>query len=187
LVVLFGAVTLRIESLEYNDEDYSDSLLSRLRGNIFHVTSQQAFEQIKREGMVLHNKDGNLPNSYNNSFGSKHGWVCLFDFMDIDDGTVDITLRNFNLFSPQGCEVCAPDNSEYERNLVYLLIGRKFFCKLVPNHVGVEIWNKEGVPYTRIIERTECWYPDNLPIEYIDKALLVNIRGPVSPLGRGFI
>lgn len=56
LMILAGTDAMIVEEIEYSDEDHSEDLLRRLRDSVFHLTTKEAFERIRKDGFVFHNK-----------------------------------------------------------------------------------------------------------------------------------
>jgi len=159
-----------IHHLEYiNGEyrEYKEDLLKRLLDHVFHLTTKQAFEQIKFDGFVFHNqgKRFNLNTSSENSSGRKRACVCLFDLRNKNNEDIEFTLERYNFYGPEW--FCGDD-------LAYLILDSSCYDKIVSNEEVKKICiaTNESEHY---IPKTECWYPGNLPLACIREAFIVKI------------
>jgi hypothetical protein len=162
-----------IRHLEYINRAHKDDLLKQLIGQVFHLTTKQAFEQIKSEGFVFHNQSQrfNINTGSENSSGRKRGWVCLFDLRNKSGEDIGETLIRYNFLGPEWFRV---SNKEFsELNLTYLILDSSFYEKIVPNEEVKEWIKKKQSEF--YIPRTECWYPGDMPLACIHEAIVVKI------------
>jgi len=166
---------LEIEIIKYIDQDHHDELLERLLGTIFHVTSKENFEQIKKDKYIGHNRDKRykLNTSSEGSFGRKKGWVCLFDLREESKETIEETMFGYNFLGPNWFYTQNNSDSE-EANLVYLFFCLDEYQRLIPNVVGREELTKSRKGGL-IIPKTECWFPGDLSLKHIRHALFVKV------------
>ncbi len=138
-----------------------DQLLPILIGEVFHVTTPEAYQAIQRTGVVRHNRDGALPFASPQSatsWGRDQGYVCLFDLRALPDGELEWVLRKYFFLDP----------FDSEQGPVYLFLRPEAFVSLIP-------WT-EAPPARMVIPHAECWYPGDLSISSLREALAVSIR-----------
>ena len=165
---------METESIDFEDVEYKDQLLGRLRDKVFHVTTAKAFESIRKDRFIYGNQDAKYPlnESSLKSFGRCRGWVCLFDLRGKSDEEIDNVLSRFyNFLRPKWFVKLNKSEHYNESRLVYLCLSQAYYNELVPNR---EV-RKNDKP-SQFIHEIECWYPGNIPIEYIEKSLCVRIR-----------
>ncbi len=157
---------MNINKIEYIRQDYKDNLLGKLFGNIFHLTTNTAFEQIRKDGYVYHNRDGRLGinTCSEKSFGRNNGYVCLFDLRNENEITIEETLMRYDFLGPSWFTHYAREFMEL--NLVYLLLHSDEYDRLISNEIA-----KSG----QYVPKTECWYPGNMPLHCIREAFIVKI------------
>jgi hypothetical protein len=167
-----------IESFDYRDDNYKDDLLSRLRENVFHVTTIKAYESILKDGFIFANQEGQylINVGSQKSVGRYKGWVCLFDLRGKNDKEIDAALNCYYFLGPHWFEEYSPDYTELK--LAYLIISSSHYIHLIPNKVARTCWT-DGSGYTQYIPKVECWFPGNLPVDYIEKVLRVRIYASV--------
>jgi hypothetical protein len=81
-----------------HEDDLQEKLLPRLLGRVFHVTSIEGYEGIKRSEAILSNQEGKLAYVFPQSaisYGHKRGYVCLFDLRGKKAADLEIPLQNF--------------------------------------------------------------------------------------------
>jgi hypothetical protein len=165
---------IQIESLDYIDGDYEVELLRRLRENVFHVTTIEACGSILRDGFVFASKTGKYPinTGSQKSVGRYRGWVCLFDLRGKTEKEIDEALNCYYFLGPHWFEEYSPNYTELK--LAYLILSPSCYQHLIPNEIVRTCWN-DGSGYTQYIPRVECWFPGNLPIDYVERVLYVRI------------
>lgn len=162
---------MKVEEIEYLDRGYRTDLLGRLRGQVFHLTTVEALEAIRKTGAILHNRDGRFPINLasKHSFGREKGWVCLFDLRDPNEELLQNTLeKKYDFLGPSWFRNCTDDFVEWK--LAYLFLDRSAWAGLVENDAA-----KEEGPREHYLPEIEVWVPDKIPLEFIDKALHVKI------------
>lgn len=162
---------MRIEDIEYVDEDYADDLLGRLLGQVFHLTTRAAFELIKEAGEIRHNREESFPINVASeaSYGRKKGWVCLFSLRNKDKNTVQQALDKYYFLGPSWFCNRTPAFSEW--NLAYLFLDSAACSDLVQNESA-----QEEEPHGHYIPEAEVWFPGNIPLDLIEEVLQVRIR-----------
>jgi hypothetical protein len=168
---------LRTKQLQCNNNEAFENIVPHLRGKIFHITTEQAFKQIQRDGKIRNNKDGSLGFNSNSeaSFGRNRGWVCLFDFRD--EETIVPTLSYYAFHSPP---FKSSAHVSSDSRIVYIFLNQESYSHIIPNDVAWKIYQEEGGQYPHRVPKTECWYPGDIPLTCIDNALLVSVRKSVG-------
>lgn len=165
---------MKLEKIEYINTAHSDDLTARLKGNVFHLTPLTSFESISADKMICHNKDGKYPVYAGSAhgFGKNRGYVPFFNFKDVTDETISDTLNRYYFVDPTWFRKYYPDYSE--ANLAYLFLGAEGQKDLIPNSQAREECKSTG-QYEQYVPGTEFWYPGNVPLDLIEKVLLVKI------------
>jgi hypothetical protein len=151
--------------LHCGDDPARKQLLETLVGQVFHLTTERAYEAILREGKVGHNREGRYPlnGGSENSFGRLHGFVCLFDLRSPSPRRLALVRRLCDFLDPAW-------QAGGGRNPVYLLLGSETFPRLVPNEAAFHLCRLRGRP-RKYLPGAECWYPGDLPLGEIAGAL----------------
>lgn len=168
---------MNIKKIEYIRQNYKDNLLEKLFGNIFHLTTNTAFGQIRKDRYVYHNRDGRIGinTCSEKSFGRNNGYVCLFDLRNENESSIKETLMKYYFLAPSWFTHYDPEFMEL--NLVYLLLYTHEYDRLIPNEIA-----KKG----QYVPKTECWFPGNMPLQCIREAFLVRIIEE-PPKGNDFL
>ncbi len=161
---------MNIERIDYINQNFKDDLLKKLFGTVFHVTTKTAFEQIQKDGYVYHNRNGRfgLNTGSKKSFGLNNGWICLFDLRNENKTSIEETLEKYFFLRPSW--FIQPDFME--SNLVYLFLHPNEYYSLIPNEIA-----KSG----QYVPKTECWFPGDMPLTCVIKALHVRIIQDADP------
>jgi len=165
---------MEIERIEYINVDHSGDLTSRLKGNVFHLTSQSSFDCISADKQICHNRDGKYPiyAGSANGYGKNRGYVPFFNFKNTTDEIILDTRNRCYFVCPTWFRKFYPDYSE--SNLAYLFLGEQGQKELIPNSQAQEEFKQTGKS-EQYIPYTEFWYPNNVPLVLIEKVLLVKI------------
>lgn len=150
--------------------ELEDRLLPLLREHVFHVTSHDHFRLIKKSSFVKSNSDGTLGNTYPQSARSlarEKGYVSLCDLRNRSDEVIARGLSCFYFLAP-------PPLGD---DLVFLLLSPESYMRLLQ-------W--ETLPCTTDpvefrIPDIECWYPGDMPLYEINRALFVHVNRSVPP------
>jgi hypothetical protein len=180
---------MKIETLHCeNDRDerlwatYKDSLLASLKGTVFHITSQHAFNLIQTSEAIEHNKEGRfkLNTASEESFGRLNGWVCFFDLRNASSELItDILDDRYDFLRPPGdFSKNSPENRR-EWELAYLVLDSTFHKHLIPYETFDEHVKNTG-HYLQRIPYVETWIEDRVPITWIEKVILASIGGPMT-------
>ena len=165
---------MEVERLEYINTGHTDDLTARLKGNVFHLTSQSSFDCISAENRIYHNRDGKFPiyAGSANGFGKNRGYVPFFNFRNTTDEIILDTRNRYNFEGPTWFRKYHPDYSE--SSLAYLFLSEQGQKELIPNNQARVEFKKNGHA-EQYIPDTEFWYPGNVSLELIEKVLLVRI------------
>ena len=164
-------------------DSYEESLLAALKGSVFHLTSQHAFNLIRKTEAIEHNKDGRFPinTASEKSFGRQKGWVCFFDLRNATLETVKDTYENrYNFLRPPGDFRRKLRENSAEYSLAYLILGSKHYDRLIPYKKFNEFVGQEGT-YPMAVPKVETWIDNRVPITWIEKVILADIRELVPP------
>lgn len=153
------------ENFTLEHSELHDTLLPLLRNQVFHVTSRARFELIQQTGYVMTNLDGSLGNIWHrsaNSFARQSGFLCLFDLCNKSDEVIQLGLSNFYFLAPP----------PLGNDLVFLVLSSETYAELlhwedVKSNAGPAGIHRE--PYL------ECWYPTDLPLSSVHRALFVRL------------
>jgi len=129
-------------------------LLPLLIGNIFHVTSFEALDAITEEKIIKNNREGKLKYSYPQSkisYGNKKGFICLFDFRNIEASDICWSDRKYSIFG---------------RDVFLLLQGKYWIDIMRPQDRHLSI--KE-----MYIPESEVWYPRDIETTKIKTCIRV--------------
>ena len=161
-----------IKKLVYNKNNYRDKLLNELRYSIFHLTNYTNFKNIQKDGVIFNNKDKILPlnTSSEGSFGRRKGWICLFNLIDCSNKIIKDELIKYNFLDSQ-----VINSPRFNDNPIYLILNPKYYDEIIQNEFARKNYIINGQP-TLYIPFVECWYPSDLPLEKINKVLIVNFK-----------
>jgi len=165
---------MNIEILHIEDRK---SLLDRLLGQVFHVTTRTAYEEIQRTGEISNNQTGSFPvnTSSQNSYGRLHGYVCLFDLRDDNPNNIQNTLDCYYFLGPTWFST---HSSKYITwDLVYFFLDPQYYNRLIPSSRVHDHYRETG-DYLQAVPNSEVWIEDSIPLSWIDKVLLVKIKEP---------
>lgn len=164
----------KIRHLKFINRAHEDDVLKLLSGEVFHLTTKQAFDQIKSDGFIFHNQNRRFKvnTSLKNSSGRKRGCVCLFDLRNKGRDDIDDTFDRYNFIEPPWFCVDGQNFSEY--NLAYLILNASCCEKIVSSEEVKEVCFESNEPEF-YIPKTECWYPGDLPLACIREVIIVRI------------
>ena len=158
---------LVVNNLIISEEDIYETSMSLLRGKIFHATPIESFNKIIKDGCICGNKDGKLGCHWSeNSFGRNRGYVCLFDFVNKTDKTIENCLESFSFLSPR----------VFGEHIGFFV----FPLNLSKNLLFSDDARLENISGEKYMPDVECWYPSNLSLDYCLEAFTVKIH-PLHP------
>jgi hypothetical protein len=146
--------------------EYMERLLPLLEGNIFHVTTYQNYNLIKKDGAIRNNKNNqySLASQRRGYFAQDRGDISLFDFRNIDDKTFsDFFLESYFFIFRR-----AHANRRRHARIIFLIIDAAIHPKIIDYRTA----NKSG---KLCIPKIECGYPDRIEIDNIIKKINVTI------------
>lgn len=147
--------------------DYKESLMKALKGKVFHLTSQNAFNLIQKSGAIEHNKNErfNLNTGSLKSFGRIKGWVCLFDLRYSTPELITDILDRYDFCNPPGNLRNPEDNKSCsKRALAYLILDSQYYERLIPYEKYNEHVRETG-QYPMAIPKVETWIDEKVPIK----------------------
>jgi hypothetical protein len=159
-----------IERIQVKQTDLRSTVLPRLVGTVFHVTSHDALTKIIESRVIRSNRDGHLGFTYPQSqvsYGRRRGYVCLFDFRSVSDPELQDALMKFYFLDPM---------ADRPQNPAFLFLDDSEYGRLVPGTSAKGNHGEMWIPFV------ESWYPGNLPLTAITEVLAITItREPDSP------
>jgi hypothetical protein len=96
------------ERLELGEDELHGTLLPKLRGRVFHVTTEHGYAAIKADGFVRSNENQcfELTTSQSAvSYFRKNGCISLIDLRDISDEDLEWGLRKYYFLNPFSTDV----------------------------------------------------------------------------------
>lgn len=150
-------------------------LLDCLNNHVFHVTTRDAFKGIQEVGEISNNRLATLPinTSSQNSYGRLNGYVCLFDLRNRTEEVVQHTLDCYYFLGPTW--FMKHGRKFLYWNLVYLFLKEEYHNRLIPNSKAFE-HSRKTAEYLQAIPDTEVWIDEQIPLAWVEKALVVKIR-----------
>ena len=163
------------ENLSVTD---TEILLHRLTGNVFHLTPRASYEQICKTGEILNNKSGCFPinTSSQNSYGRLQGCVCLFDLRNATPEIIQNTLDCYYFLGPSW--FCKQGRKYDSWDLVYLFLDPQYYDRLIFGSRVHDHYRETG-KFLQFIPKAEAWIENKIPLEWINKALIVKIKKPL--------
>lgn len=140
-------------------------VLPLLVGKVFHATDFNGYKGIMSLGVIESNKEGKRQSTYpqsENSYGRKRGFVCLFDLRDRKDEDVEWTLKKYYFLRIR----------YYEDMVFYFILKDSKYCEIISAETAKSQTGGSEV----FIPESECWYPGDLKIDFIEKILCVTIK-----------
>lgn len=162
-------ITVRV-SIKCKTDELRKKVLPQLRDTVFHVTSARNYEGILNDQRIEPNINGRFPYTFpqsEKSYGAKRGYICLFDLRNKADAVIDEGLRKFYFLNPNSAQNVP----------VFLVLSPELYSNLIDCSVA----RAEVGPKETWIPDVECWYPNSIPLEHIDKTIYVTVeREPAS-------
>jgi len=165
---------MKIEELTYQNGDTED-LIVRLRGKVFHLTTQTAFDFILKSNAILHNKDElfRLNTNSENSFGRRMGCVCLVDIRNQNPEHLNHVLNCYDFLGPSWFADLQEDCTVWK--LAYLILAPAHYHHLIPYEKVHEHYRATG-KFPQVIPKGETWIKDRIPLPWMETVLLATIR-----------
>lgn len=140
-------------------------LISFLRGRLFHLTNEEAFEDICSYGSVFCKQQPPIalsPRQLENGYGRKRGWVSLYDLSDPANLEIKEALichwflRTIRKENPLVCLIVAEDAR--------------------PSLISWRRASREMGGAEFFIPFVETWYPGELPLRLVTDSLILTCR-----------
>ncbi|MCH7883519.1 hypothetical protein IIA95_03850 [Patescibacteria group bacterium] len=156
-------------------QNLHERVLPSLLGEVFHVTSGQAFRKIQETGFINSNKGNTYPLVFpqsSSNFGTRNGLVSL---IDLRQKSYDEAEK----YAGEGYYFLRPKNDWVE--VVFLLINPNFYKDLkLQSRFNPRLEGKNYIAMEEIYKGTyvpeiECWYPEKITLDKLSKVLIVNI------------
>lgn len=139
-----------------------------MRGQVFHLTTKDAFCAILRDAAIGHNRGARYPLNHGSagSFGRLQGYVCLYDLRGASPQRLALTRKLCDFLYPAWLA------EGRGQNLVYLHLRPEAFPRLVPNATAFHLGRLTGRIW-KYLPGAECWYPGDLPLSEVGEVLHV--------------
>jgi hypothetical protein len=163
---------MKIENLK---SDNRGDVLDRLRGQVFHLTTLEAYRDIKLAGEISNNQAEafRINTGSNSSYGRLHGYVCLFDLRHNDPDIIQRTLDCYYFLGPSWFSKHSRKYISWD--LAYLILDPKYYDQIIPNSRVHDHCRKTG-EYLQAIPTSEVWVETKVPLSWIEKAMIVRVR-----------
>lgn len=157
--------------------DKKNSLLDRLMGRVFHLTTLATYEKILRSKEIYNNQSGRYPinTGSQNSYGRLNGCVCLFDLRNDNSEIIQNTLNCYYFLGPSWFSKHGRKYITWD--LAYLFLDPQYYDQLIPSSQVHDYYQKTG-RYLQAIPKSEVWIEDKIPLSWIENTLLVKIKEP---------
>ena len=161
----------RVERVRIHQSELRTTLLDRLRGNVFHVTTQEAWPLIRSTGSVLPNppNDPKIKKWEYVGYFRQESHVSLCDLRSVQEGDLKEALPKYTFL----------DLREGRADPVFLILSSSSVDRIVTNAEAIDDATEAG---QQIVPFIEAGYPGDLPLAEITEVLIVDIdRPPPSP------
>ena len=130
------------------------------------MTTHAAFDKICAEGKIRVNTDGSLtPSAYSrNAYFRSHGCVSVCDLRVVSTEQVDQALDAYYFLNPES-DRAAP---------AFLFLNSQSYHQL-------RSWREQSESREfdkAVVPHIEAGFPGQIPLEFLDEALLVNVVHP---------
>ncbi len=153
-----------IELIACKESELHHQILPLLVGNVFHITTAVGLDGIINDQAIRNNRTGSLPFTFgqsDNSYGRRHGFVCLFDLRNLSDTLIDDALLRYYFLNPTFA-ACNP---------IFLIMSQNIFAHLISwkraeaEQAYKEVW----------IPNVEVWYDGDISLDEISRGVDVRI------------
>ena len=165
----------RVERVEVHRSELRTILLDRLRGNVFHVTTQDAWPRIRSTDSVLSNPPDHpsIKRWEYNAYFRQKSHVSLCDLRSVQESDLNMALKRYFFLDPRsGC----PEP-------VFLILSSSAVNRIVTYNEAIDDATKAG---QMIVPFVEAGYPGDLPLAEITDVLIVDIDRPRARRVRSF-
>ena len=163
--------TCRVERLKVHESELQTTLLDRLLGNVFHVTTQDAWPQILRTESVLSNPPDHpaIRKWEYDAYFQRKSHVSLCDLRSVRESDLNMALDAY-FFLDLGGGRADP---------VFLILSRSSVKRIVTYDEAIDDATEAK---QMIVPFIEAGYAGDLPLAEITDVLVVDIdRPPPSP------
>jgi hypothetical protein len=159
--------TMKRERLTVSPFELRTTLLSRLRGRVFHVTCGRTLEGIIESGAVIPNADGQFASAFlpaDGSYYRRRGCVCVFDYRAVEESELTHSLDS-----------CAPYDAfhQCEDRIAILFLSERAIQRLDKSAA----WDSKEM----FAWYVEAGHPGPLLLSDVDEVLEVSIAYPSDP------
>ena len=147
--------------------DVVQVLFPLLFGRVFHVTTEEKFNDICRSGWIYSKEQTQFvltPGQSETTYGRKQGWVSLYDLSYTEHTDIKEALIRYWFFR----------TLRAGRTDVYLMIAKSAWSSLVSwKRASRDVGGQEFfVPFV------EAWYPGDIPLQLVNESLVVSVHPP---------
>lgn len=153
--------------IESEHSEIEQVMLPLLRGRVFHVTTEEKFNDICRCGWIYSKEQTKFvfaPGQSETTYGRKRGWVSLYDLSNTEDTDIKEALIRYWFFRTLRA------GSRY----VYLIIAESAWSSLVSwKRASRDVGEQElFIPFV------EAWYPGDIPLQLVSESLVLTVHPP---------
>lgn len=153
---------MEIEEYNLYKSELENKILPLLVQKVFHYTRYSSYLRIFEDGFIDTNQNGKYGFNWSeNSYGRKRGYICLFDLRNTTEKILNNALECFNFLG----------NHAFGNKFVYLILKEELYSDLIDYQQAYsETEGKE-----KYIPKVECWYPNPIHLQKIQKVIVVNL------------
>lgn len=158
---------LTAKKIDCNYFDVVQVLFPLLRGRVFHVTTEEKFNDICRSGLISSKEQTQFvltPGQTETTYGRKRGWVSLYDLSYTEHTDIKEALIRYWFFR----------TLRAGRTDVYLMIAQSAW----PSLVSWKRASSDAGKQEFFIPFVEAWYPGDIPLDLISESLVVSVHPP---------
>ena len=164
----------RVERVKIHQSELRTTLLNRLRGNVFHVTTQEAWPLIRSTGSVVPNPPDHpaIKKWEYDGYFRQESHVSLCDLRSVQESDLNIALKAYFFL----------DVRSYTDSVdpVFLILSPSAVNRIVTYDEAIGAATEAR---QMIVPFIEAGYPGDLPLPEITDVLIVDIdRTPPSPV-----
>ena len=164
----------RVERVKVHQSELRTTLLDRLRRNVFHVTTQEAWPLIRSRGLVSSNPPDHpvIKKWEYNAYFRQKSHVSLCDLRSVRESDLQMALDNYFFLGLGGARA----------DPVFLILSSSSINRIVTNDEAIDDAREAEQMF---VPSVEAGYPGDLPLAEITDVLIVDIdRPPPSPFVR---
>lgn len=153
----------QVRRIELHAADLRKKLLPKLRGRVFHVTTQEAWPSIAASGFVLVDPPEDVVKWEYDAYFRSVRHISLCDLRSLAEDDLQLGLERFPFLDPRSSST----------GPVYLFLGGAATERIVPYREAVERAHSLG---KMIAPYIEAGYPGDLPLTEISDVLVVQVK-----------